>query len=291
MKSPVQPAKLIHFAYLLVLLITSNAFAAAKPETLTLQTHGRDVQIWHWTPAAKAKGIILYSHGAASAPLQYVRIIEPWVDAGYEVYAPLHVDSVEHPRTSEFQGLASWSARLQDMQMLADEFGSEGYIAAGHSYGALTALVKGGATGLLPEGTDNPDDPRVSVVLAFSPPAAIPGFIEKAGYATLSKPALIQTGTKDILSENMSWETHLDAWHAAPASGDHYALVLDDVDHYFGGAICRSDLPGPMQLEQLQLAVDTSLNMLTAYNSSNKPADAALNKSLGEHPLMQLSRK
>ena len=277
----------------LCLFSLSSYGIAKQPDIINLSSDERTIQVWHWSPDSPSKGTILFSHGAASAPEKYTALIDPWVAEGYTVYAPLHVDSTDHPQHDKYQGMASWTARLQDMQRLADTYGNDGYIAAGHSYGALTVLVKGGATALVPQGVTKPvSDERVSLVLALSPPGAIPGFIEKEGYATLSVPALIQTGTQDIpVGSTASWETHLDAYNAVPAGGNRYALVLDGVDHYFGGLICRPELPGPQQSAQFQQATDITLLMMQAYADQSEAAKKQLTSLLGRHGAADFQQK
>ena len=277
---------------LLLGLVLIHSALASEAEVIRLNLDKREISVWHWQQTEQPKGVIIFSHGAASAPWKYDPLISPWVEQGYAVYAPLHVDSTDHPQHDQYQGLASWLTRLQDMQLLADSYGKQGYIAAGHSYGGLTALVKGGAKAMVPQGLNAATaDPRVSLVLAFSPPAAIPGFIEKAGYSELAVPALIQTGTQDIpIGGATDWRGHLDAYEMAPASGDHYALVLDGVDHYFGGAICRPELPGPKQLQQLQQASDISLLLLEAYVQKQQAALQQLDQRATENSA-ELSRK
>ncbi len=261
-------------------------------EQRTLDIDGREVSLWTWQPAElPARGTILFSHGAGSAPWKYAPLLSRWLEAGYEVRAPLHVDSTDHPRQPEFTGMTSWTARLEDMQALSKELGETPYIAAGHSYGALLALTLGGAEATVPEGMQAPlADPAVSVVIALSPPPALPGLISKEGYATLAKPALIQTGTQDIpMGSQGGWEPHLDSYHAAAAGGERYGLVLGGVDHYFGGAICRPELPGPKQLAELGTAADISLLMIHAFAEQDADALTQLQQSLassGETVLM-----
>lgn len=264
-----------------------------EPKVKKLSIDEREISIWHWQSKGESKGVILFSHGAASAPWKYDRLIKPWVLQGYDVYAPLHVDSTDHPQHEQYKGLASWSTRLQDMQLLSDTYGSHGYIAAGHSYGALTALVKGGAEALVPPGIKTPtEDSRVSLVLAFSPPPAIPGFIEKKGYANLSVPALIQTGTKDIpMGGTLDWSAHLDAYDMAATSGNRYALILENVDHYFGGAICRPELDSPKQLIELTKASDISLLFLEAYAHNDQTAKQKLTSYLTDEGSLILRKK
>ena len=274
----------------IIVLPLGQLIAVPEPEIMIIPAVDRDIQVWHWEPE-ESKGVIIFSHGASSAPWKYTSLINSWVNEGYEVAAPLHVDSSDHPRSREFAGMAGWTARLEDMQILADRFGGNGYIAAGHSYGGLTALVKGGASALVPEGVKEPvADPRVKLVLAFSPPGTIPGFVDD--YGTLNTPALILTGTADMpTGADNNWEGHLDAYMAAEADGSHYALILDDVDHYFGGAICRPEREGPQQLEQLAKASDFSLLMLKAYQQNDEESLQELNGLVGEHADYRFTRR
>ncbi|NVK56226.1 MAG: alpha/beta fold hydrolase [Alteromonadaceae bacterium] len=278
---------------ILFLLVGCNRALARSSQAIELFVGQRPVTVYHWQPDSKVKGTILFSHGAGSSPLKYAPLTESWVRLGYEVYAPLHVDSTDHPQTDNYKGLASWTTRLQDMQLLAANFGSDGYVAAGHSYGALTALVKGGAEGLVPPEITSPSfDPKVELVLAFSPPPAIPGFIEKSGYSHLAVPALIQTGTEDIpMGSATTWKGHLDAYDAATERGNTYSLVLDDVDHYFGGLICRPELPGPHQSEQMNQALDIAALILNRYAQQNMQSAQELTQRLGKHGKALLKRK
>jgi predicted alpha/beta-hydrolase family hydrolase len=246
------------------------ARADERPTTRMLRTAGgRAVAVSAWQPRGRRRGTILFSHGAASAPWKYARLIDPWVAQGWEVLAPLHVDSTDHPATKAYPGMLSWAARIEDMRLLSETVRGP-YLAAGHSYGGLTALTLGGAAATVPEGiAGGLRDAKAKAVLAFSPPPPLPGLIAAEGYATLAVPALVQTGTRDLWSAAPpgpdAWRGHLAAFEAAAAGGDRYGLVLEGVDHYFGNAICRPELPGPPQLARLGDAVALSLLFADAF--------------------------
>jgi len=253
---------------------------------------GRLCRTWHYEPVGKPRGSIFFGHGAASAPWKYEALFVHWTRAGYRVLAPLHVDSSDHPDRTRFAGLASWAARIEDMRAVTAAIKDLHYIAAGHSYGAMAALALGGATPLLPEGVPGPiADPRAKLVLAFSPPGAMPPLIDGAGYAGLAVPALIQTGTADVPPGSPDWTGHLLAFETAKADGDRFALVLDGVDHYFGGAICRPELPGPKQLAQLDRAAALSVQMLRGWAEGDKAAQKAMTASVGARPGERLMRR
>lgn len=259
--------------------------------------NGREIGITEWKPRGRARTLVLFSHGAGSAPRFYEALFAPWLAAGYRILAPLHVDSAEHPRTKDFPGLASWRARIEDMRTLSRHVGQGPWIAAGHSYGGLVALTMGGAAASLPEGLSGPlRDPNARAVLAFSPPAPIPVLCTAEGYASLAVPALIQTGTKDIVpgitaTDGEGWRGHLVPYDAAVPGANRYGLVLEGVDHYFGGAICRHDLPGPRQLEQLAIAARISALFIEAQGRGQTAAQRRLDAMLTERLPVMLLRK
>jgi hypothetical protein len=272
------------------------AAGAVTPVQLALDgPDGRAIPLWHWKPHGRPVGVIAFSHGAASAPWKYERLIDPWVKASYAVFAPLHVDSTDHPRTADFKGLASWKARIEDMRAVSRHIGGP-YISAGHSYGGLTALTLGGAEAVLPDGVMGPlRDPSAIAVVAFSPPAPIPVLITAAGYGALAVPALVQSGTADFLPgmdpAGDGWRAHLAAYEAAAPGGDRYAMVLDGVDHYFGGAICEPDRPGPPKLREIARAADLSTLFLQAFGSSSASARRKLDARVGKRDGIEISRK
>jgi alpha-beta hydrolase superfamily lysophospholipase len=247
-----------------------RADAITRQFTITTND-ARAVKITAWPAAGKPKGLVLFSHGALSSPWKYKRLLQPWADAGFAIYAPLHVDSTEYPGHARYDMLGSWRARIEDMRALAAHINHKSYIAAGHSYGGLMALTLAGAKATIPSGVSGPlADPRVKAVIAFSPPGPTAGLITRDGYASIGVPALIETGDQDIPfnMKNGDWRVHLAAFDAARNS-DIFALELPSVNHYFGNIICRPDLPGPSQTAQFADAVKTSVLFLNAYGGDS----------------------
>lgn len=258
---------------------------------------GREIRVSEWKPRGKAKALVLFSHGAASSPRFCEAILAPWLAAGFHILAPLHVDSSEHPHTKDYPGLASWKARLEDMRALSAHVGKRPWIAAGHSYGDLVALTMGGAAAVPPEGWSGPmRDPNARAVVAYSPPAPIPVLCTAEGYGKIAVPAVVQTGTKDIVpgitsTDGDGWRGHLVPYEAAAPGGNRYGLVLEGVDHYFGGAICRYDLPGPKQLDRLADAALISALFVDAYGRGEKAAAKRLDAMLTDRLPVMLLRK
>lgn len=274
---------------------------ASAPTKIVLTTKtGRAISVTRWRPAGKRRRVpVLFSHGALSSPAHYDLLIDPWVTAGYEIWAPLHVDSTDHPDRTAFAGPKGWAARMEDMHVLADHVGARRYIAAGHSFGGLVALTLGGASPVSPPGWSGPlSDTRTSAVVAFSPPGPMPGLVEPGCYASIAVPAFIQTGTTDLPytppgtpKEPESWRKHLLAYEEPRAGGGRYALILDGVDHYFGGAICNFDRPGPRKTSEASQAAQIAALFMTAQEHGDASARSRLTARLKpDGPAILLTR-
>jgi len=260
---------------------------------------GRSIAITEWRPKGRGRGLVLFSHGAFSAPELYEKLIGTWVADGWHVLAPLHVDSERHPRTKDYPGLTSWKARIEDMRALSAHVGKRPWVAAGHSYGGLVALTMGGAAAVPPPGITGPlSDANVRAVVAFSPPAPVPVLCTAEGYAKLAVPALIQTGTADnppaapgVAPLPGAWKGHLAPYDAAAPGGNRYGLVLEGVDHYFGGLICRYEVPGPQQVARLEDAKRISSQFLRGFGAGDKAARRWLDRQVSDSLPVQLLRK
>jgi alpha-beta hydrolase superfamily lysophospholipase len=275
----------------LIIGLSASALLAAKaptgPEQLNLLAKaGRKVEIWRWTPRGKRKGRIHFSHGNFSSPVKYSRLLEAWATEGWEVLAPLHVDSSDHPDKARYGQLDSWPTRLEDLALLSADAGKQHYVAAGHSYGALMALVLGGAKPLLPGSSR---DPKVPAVIALSPPGPMAGFIDAESYASLAVPALIQTGDKDIFPgmPPEAWRNHLAAFEAPKPSGALYSLVLPGADHYLGGIYCRPELPGPKAETAFVDLKATASAFLLRYGAGQAKGERLLDKMVSDKKLMR----
>lgn len=240
-------------AIILLLLAVPAAAKVQNFEQAFDNGAGRAVPISVWGKAGKARGVILFSHGAFSSPAKYAEIARPWAEAGYLVVAPLHADSSDwkgaKPEQKDQLGwrLADMKLAYAQLDMLAAKAGANikraKYVAAGHSFGALIALM------------DN--DPRIVSIIAFSPPGPLPGIVIPA----TPKPLLTITGTADTNPMMApTWQAHLAAHRAA--TGPAWAYVGDSADHYFGGIFGRPELPGPKATAPFADAMALTLRFL-----------------------------
>ena len=243
------------------------AATAQSIVTLTAE-NGRKVKLHVLTPhppVANPK-LVLFSHGAFSAPSRYDALLKPMAAAGLHIASPLHIDSELYPDNSAYSP-NDWEAlRLEDMKLAAAYFADKpiaenGWISAGHSFGSKIALIYGGA-GLEPEANITALG-KASHILAVSPPGDLPHGFPPEAAANITSPTLIITGDEDLVPGMISnWKDHLFLHHKMP-EGLSTAAIFDSQDHYFNGLYGR---PKPRKASQ----ADNELLALIAAFTQNK---------------------
>lgn len=179
-------------------LFGGAAYGATTPASRPLAVGKRSTTLTVWE-AARPRGVALFSHGHGSWPERYALLAAFLTERGFSVYAPLHVDSVRHPDRAAFSMQASFGERLADLSaaaaIAAAAVPGRPMVAAGHSFGTLSAACLGGALDYVGKFRD----PRVTAVLGFSTPGKVPGLIQPSAYASLAVPILVVTGTADTV--------------------------------------------------------------------------------------------
>jgi hypothetical protein len=249
--------------------------ALAEPtQVVTLKSGDRDVEVSIWRPA-KTEGVIVFSHGAGSWPARYGPLFQAWNAAGFLVVAPTHVDSMRHPKHADYDLKAAFPLRLADLAAATawSEAAAPGVprASAGHSYGSLMSMMRGGAL----EQMIPARDPGTKAVLCFSSPGVLPGLMGPTAFSTLTTPLLIVTGDKDLVPGFVTdWHDHLRGFETSPA-GDKHAWIGAGVDHTFDGAI--GDLgKDPVQIAAFAKARATSIAFLRATVLGDAKARAVL---------------
>ncbi|ATC32851.1 alpha/beta hydrolase [Caulobacter vibrioides] len=204
--------------------------ARAAATTTTITVGDRELALSVFRPA-KPKGVIVFSHGAGGSPEAYATLLETWSQAGFLVVAPLHVDSQKHPRKAQYNLRSAFPLRIADVGAAGGWAGSVApdlpLAYAGHSYGALTSQMRGGAL----EAMIPARDPKAKAALCFSSPGTIQGLMGPTAFQTLNTPTLMLTGEQDVLPGLApNWRDHLRAVEESPAGGK-YAWIGKSVDH------------------------------------------------------------
>jgi dienelactone hydrolase len=263
-------------------ILASAAPCVASPTSeVALQvTPQRSTRLEKWVPKT-VKGVVLFSTGHGSWPEKYDAVANAWKAAGFAVIAPVHVDSLHYPDRDKFTREASFGERIADMKAAsayaARIWPGKPLVAAGHSFGTLTALCLGG--GLANLGIFR--DPTVKAVLGFSSPGRIPGLIDLDAYAGDALPVMIVTGDQDTVPGLVTdWHDHLLPVQNSPA-GNKLAVVFPKATHEMIGHPDDADFAS---------AVSVSINFLKAYGLGDRKAMTMLNTTKGANGVSWVRR-
>ena len=244
----------------------AGPFAVAATHVELPAPDGRKIDVSVWT-APDERGVVVFSHGFGGSPAAYGRILSHWVDEGFTVVAPLHVDSARHPEHDRYDGPAAFSTRIADLAVvrgyLRASHSGKPVVAAGHSFGSLMSLIEGGAvTTAGPFG-----DPDVRAVIAFSSAGDLPNVVLPDTYAALRTPTLMITGDADLVEGYVTdWHAHRSAFDRS-APGDKMLLVFAGADH---------SLVGNADADDFELIEQTTTDFLEAYALGDPAARARL---------------
>jgi predicted dienelactone hydrolase len=193
--------------------------------------------------------VILFSHGFGATRQTYVGLSAHWASQGFIVIRPAHSDSGRLQLSNAQQAWrdqtpADWRNRVRDVTAIIDGLDriEESYpelkgkidrtkiAASGHSYGAFTAMLLGGARTY--PGAVSYADPRVKAVVAMSPQGPSETFgLTPESWKEVRVPILFMTGTMDRgMSDNETPEWRRQPFELAP-EGDKWLVVLEGANH------------------------------------------------------------
>ena len=242
---------------------------------------GVPMRLWLPDGMGAASRLVAFSHGANANAAKYDALTRAWAGEGHAVAAVLHADSPDHPGGGRIGRPEAWKERLAGMRIAVGELSGRypgvPVIAAGHSYGALVAQALGGAEVALSGDGGAIPDPRVTRIIAFSPPGPLPGFIDRAGWSKIAVPLFVATGTADVLPiVAPTWDAHKASFEASTVN-PRWLWVGEGVDHYFGNRIGRPDhAPSAEQARLFEAALGASVAFIEDAPPPQQPAGALL---------------
>jgi predicted dienelactone hydrolase len=239
--------------------------------------------------------VVVFSHGGGSSGDMYDGLAQHWAAAGYVVILPTHMDSrslgfrIQEASTQLMQDVID--TRRLDMTFVLDSLGTlpslvpglagkidaEHVVAAGHSMGGATALS---ITGLVLEDPKNGTrfgfrDERFDALLLITEPSNSP-MMPVDPWQAVPIPVFVATGSKDYSGQ---WsgppKTRLYRFATGielPTGIPHHYLFIQEMNHYLGGAICRTDVQGPPDLDALHIINGASTAFLDAYTKNDRQA-------------------
>ncbi|MGH7103127.1 MAG: alpha/beta hydrolase family protein [Acetobacteraceae bacterium] len=238
-------------------------------------------------PAATAQSpcpAIIFSHGLGGRAAAFTTLAAPWAAAGFLVLLPEHLDSLARgaPRRPSFAQLRRYALiRIGDIKALIDALPSLAARAAiqvapgaigvgGHSFGAWTAAVIGGAKIYAKAGhAQSFADPWPRAFLLLAGPAVPPGAspmhpfdgMASHSFEALTRPLLLIEGTRDDVPPGgpESYRERLAAYALSPPGNKYLALERNGT-HMTTVGIAPPGDPG------LRMIAERSLRDLTALS-------------------------
>jgi len=250
--------------------------------------------------------LVLFSHGALGSGDVGFPLVEHWTSHGYVVLCPTHADSIKLRRESgerldgtldAIRGMGSWDENWTDRPLdlaflldaldqlegklpaLAGKVDRERVAAAGHSLGAYTAQVAGGATVQVP-GADEPQslrDPRIDAVLQLSGQGVDQQGLHRESWADMKLPMMAVTGSRDFGAKRQDPSWRRDPFELS-APGDKYFVFIEGANHgSFTGKMAERE-PGA---RLKHLTPEQRERIIARYQASRPDAGAAQKEIFG----------
>jgi serine/threonine protein kinase/dienelactone hydrolase len=233
--------------------------SSSRTAALTLLDSARNreipLKIYYPGQISGSLPLIVFSHGYGGTREGYEYLGRAWADAGFIVILPTHLGSdtealaqlglrgagdpgaafeMQKQRTADVHFILS-SLKLIDQQVrdIHGKINNKQIGVGGHSMGAGTALLVGGATAAPPSGSAQSfsfRDKHVRAVIAMSPQGAGEEGFSDHSWDHISVPTLTMSGTKDrgIGGQAPEWRTQ--AFQHMPA-GSKYQVIVGGADH------------------------------------------------------------
>ncbi|MGB5593613.1 MAG: hypothetical protein WBM62_06210 [Crocosphaera sp.] len=235
-----------------------GSYQVKVADNLTLTTKSnRQMPLKIYYPEGKGVfPVIIFSHGAAASKDSFEDVSRFWSSYGYIVVHPTHKDSLslsngntrlwDIVRTMQSDS-NGWVERAKDISLIIDSFDElvrqvpelQGKIdpqrigVGGHSYGAYTAQLIGGARIDIPGGAKQQSfaDPRVKSVLLISPQGRGQQGLTNNSWKTMNKPMMVMTGSRDQGAQGQGPDWKREPFDFAPL-GDKYLVFIENADHF-----------------------------------------------------------
>lgn len=260
----------------------ATAVIAVDPVVLPAPGRGQNLHLRVSAPVAGHDlPVIVFAHGNALSSRDYAPLVDFWASHGFVVIQPTFLDSETlHLRPDDPRTPLIWRFRVEDMKRVLDDLdiieafvpGLEGRIdrkrivAAGHSYGGITAAMVLGAQVIGPDGKkEDLSDPRfrAGVLLStagnggkdLSPFAADHFPFMNPSFVEMVRPAIVFAGDQD----QSPLTTRGPDWFADPyalSSKGKCLVTLFGAKHGLGGisgyGVAVTTDESPARVEQVQ---------------------------------------
>ena len=235
------------------LLVVREADAMLRDEA-----RRRDLPVHSTYPDGKGSlPVIVFSPGAGGSGASFQPLARFWATRGYAVLALTHADgagkkgggaglALREPAADAVVDPRGWENRVRDVVFVLDALDEVGTKTpelsgrldatrvgvAGQSYGAFTAELLAGATVDIPKGEKAKSfaDSRPRAFLLLSPPGKGQQGLTEKSWASVTRPLMVITGSRDrgVKGQDPAWR--LDAYRLSPPGGK-FSVWLEGASH------------------------------------------------------------
>jgi predicted dienelactone hydrolase len=248
---------------------TPGSYQVSVIDELSLtKVSGKQLPLKIYYPQGQGKfPVIIFSHGTGGSKDSYSRLGEFWASHGYISIHPTHADSLalrgetigegnlRRILASILKDSDSWQERASDISLIIDSLSkienqapqlkgkidSDHLGVGGHSFGAYTAQLIGGATIDIPNGPKGKSfaDHRVKSVLLLSPQGTGQQGLTRSSWDQMKLPMMVITGSLDGGAQGQGPEWKKEPFEFAPL-GNKYLIFIQNANHFsFGGNLVQ----------------------------------------------------
>ncbi|MGB3509853.1 MAG: hypothetical protein WBA93_11530 [Microcoleaceae cyanobacterium] len=254
-----------------------GSYPVEETDRLALEVEGnRTLPLRIYYPKGEGKfPVILFSHGVGASKARYSLLSKFWASYGYVIIHPTHADALVLQRKAAtpenlevlvqtmLKDVQGWQQRVQDLISILDalpeletqlsEFQGKfdlGKIGVGgHSYGAYTAQLIGGARIDIPGGKTSTSflDPRVQAILLLSPQGSGQQGLTTSSWNQQTLPMMVMTGSRDRGAQGQDSNWKMEPFELSPA-GDKYLVFIEGANHFSFSIPLSETPPGQSRL-------------------------------------------
>jgi predicted dienelactone hydrolase len=262
--------------------------------------------------------VVIFSHGAGASKECCGDLTRHWAGYGYVVLQPTHADSVrlhhQQGGNTDLRGTiggalrtpSAWANRARDISFLLDSLGElerrvpplKGRMdtsrigVGGHSLGAYTAQLIGGATVDMPDAPSASfADPRANAILVLSGQGHGQQGLTEHSWEKITRPTMTMTGSLDGGAGGQGPKWKKEPFDYSPP-GDKYHIFIEGARHIsfigpFAGALASARVGSGADQEKIFSYVQIAT---TAFWDAYLKADAKAKAYLQSDALETYSR-
>jgi predicted dienelactone hydrolase len=254
----------------------------------------------YYPDSAGAFPVIVFSHGYSGSKDGYTGLTRFWAEHGYVTIQPTHDDSFALRRQQgglrtlreaignmeeKIDDPNAWANRVRDITFVMDSFGDlerrvpglKGKMdprqigVGGHSFGAYTTMLIGGATVDIPDGPQGKSyaDSRPKALLVISGQGISRMGLTEHSWTRITRPMMVMTGSRDRGFKGQDPDWRKQPYDLSPA-GDKFFVYIDGASH-----MTFTGRPAEMGREPTAPFEDAEISSLAFWDAYLKQAAAA----------------